>query len=232
MFTKAQEKRNVNRRKLIDQYMPTVKNIVLGYKRKLPPHITVDDLVSAGIVGLLTAANNYDAKRDSTFRAYAGICIRCAIINDLRQWDHLSRGYRERVKKLEGTYCELEKKLKRVPTDEEIKEHSGMNDNQFALAKENSNIKFVAYEDVEYSECNLIDEIFITEAMDVVKEAMNNFSYKARKTLELYYFAGKSQSEIAEELNITESRVSQIRKQALADLQPVRKILEDSFSNS
>ena len=101
MAKKIHEERNLKRRNLIDQYMPTVRTIVLGYERKLPSHISVDDLVNAGIVGLLAAVDNYDAKRDETFGAYASIRIRCAIINELRQWDHLSRVYRQCVKKLE-----------------------------------------------------------------------------------------------------------------------------------
>ena len=227
MPKKNHEKRNLKRRKLIDKYMPTVRTIVLGYERKLPPHIAVDDLVNAGIVGLLAAVDNYDAKRDDTFGAYASIRIRCAIINELRQWDHLSRVYRQRVKKLEEAYFDLEKKHKRLPTDEEIKDHTGLNDQQFKAAKENSSIKFLSFEDKEYSERNLVDEIFIKEAMGLVKDALSNLSYKMRRTLELYYFEGKKQSEIAKELNVSETRISQLRKKALEDLQPVRKILEE-----
>ena len=231
MPKKNPEKRNLKRRKLIDQYMPTVRTIVLGYERKLPPHISVDDLVNAGIIGLLAAVDNYDAKRDDTFGAYASIRIRCAIINELRQWDHLSRVYRQRVKKMEEAYFDLEKKFKRLPTDEEIQDHAGLNDQQFKAAKRNSSIKFLTFEDKECSERNLIDEIFIKESMGFVKEALNNLSYKMRRTLELYYFEGKKQSEIAKELNVSETRISQLRKKALEDLQPVRKILEDVLSN-
>jgi RNA polymerase sigma factor for flagellar operon FliA len=211
--------------------MPAVKNIVLGYKRKLPSHISVDDMVSAGIVGLLSAVDKYDAKRNDTFAAYASTCIRYAIINDLRQWDHLSRGYRHDVKKLDETHFELEKTLKRTPTDDEIKQHSGLNDKQFAMARENSNIKFLSLEDNECSEQNPLDKIFIKEAIDIVREVMDHFSYKMRRTLELFYFEGKNQVEIAKELNVSEGRVSQLRKEALKDLQPVRKMLEDGFSN-
>ena len=222
-----QERRNPKRRNLIDQYLPTVKSIVLGYERKLPPHISVDDLVNAGIVGLLAAVDNYDPERDETFGAYASIRIRCAIINELRQWDHLSRVYRQRVKKLEETYFELEKVKKRTPTDKEIQEYTGLNDEQFKAARENSSIKFLSFEDTEVSERNLVDEIFMKEAMGLVKNALSKLSFKMRRTLELYYFEGKKQSEIAEELNVSETRISQLRKKALEDLQPIRKTLED-----
>ena len=231
MPKKGRERRNVKRRHLIDQYMPTVRTIVLGYERKLPPHISVDDLVNAGIVGLLAAVDNYDAEREDTFGAYASIRIRCAIINELRQWDHLSRVYRQRVKKLEEAYFELEKQHRRIPTDEEIQDHTGLNEQQFKAAKENSSIRFLSFEDKESSERNLIDEIFIKEAMGFVKDALNSLSYKMRRTLELYYFEGKKQSEIAKELNVSETRISQLRKKALEDLQPVRKILEEVLSN-
>ena len=227
MPKKGLERRNVRRRKLIDKYMPTVRTIVLGYERKLPPHISVEDLVNAGIVGLLAAVDNYDDNRVDTFGAYASIRIRCAIINELRQWDHLSRVYRQRVKKLEEAYFELEKELKRIPTDEEIIKHSGLNEQQFRAAKENSSIRFLSFEDKEWSERNLIDEIFIKEAMAFVKDALSGLSYKMRRTLELYYFEGKKQSEIATELAVSETRISQLRKKALEDLQPVRKMLED-----
>jgi RNA polymerase sigma factor FliA len=232
MTEKVHEKRNVKRRNLIDRYLPTVKSIVLGYERKLPPHISVDDLVNAGVIGLLSAVDNYDPNREETFGAYASIRIRCAIINELRQWDHLSRVYRQRVKKLEETYFELEKKVRRSPTDEEIQEHSGLNDEQFKAARENSSIRFLSFEDTEVSERNIVEEIYLKEAMDLVKDALSNLSFKMRRTLELYYFEGKKQSEIARELNVSETRVSQLRKKALADLQPIRKILEDVLSEN
>jgi RNA polymerase sigma factor FliA len=227
MTIKEQERRNVKRRNLIDQYMPIVKTIVLGYERKLPPHISVDDLVNAGVVGLIAAVDNYDPERDDTFGAYAAIRIKCAIINELRQWDHLSRVYRQRVKQLEETYLELEKKNRRVPREDEIKEHLGFSDEQFKAALENSSIRFMSYEDTQVSERNLVDEIFIKEAMGLIQDAFGNLSFKMRRTLELYYFEGKKQSEIAKELNVSETRVSQLRKKALEDLQPVRKLLED-----
>ena len=232
MTEKVHEKRNIKRRNLIDRYLPTVKSIVLGYERKLPPHISVDDLVNAGVIGLLAAVDNYDPNREETFGAYASIRIRCAIINELRQWDHLSRVYRQRVKKLEETYFELEKKVRRSPTDEEIQEHSGLNDEQFKAARENSSIRFLSFEDTEVSERNIVEEIYLKEAMDLVKDALSNLSFKMRRTLELYYFEGKKQSEIARELNVSETRISQLRKKALADLQPIRKILEDILSEN
>ncbi|MBA3027922.1 MAG: sigma-70 family RNA polymerase sigma factor [Desulfobacteraceae bacterium] len=227
MTIKEQNKRNVKRRNLIDQYMPTVKTIVLGYERKLPPHISVEDLVNAGVVGLLAAVDNYDPQRDETFGAYAAIRIKCAIINELRQWDHLSRVYRQRVKQLEETFLELEKKNRRAPSEDEIKKQLGFNDEQFKSAMENSSIRFLTYEDTQVSERNLVDEIFMKEAMGLVKEAFNGLTPKMRRTLELYYFEGKKQSEIAKELKVSETRISQLRKKALEDLAPVRKILED-----
>lgn len=223
------ENRNLKRRSLIDKYMPTVKTIVLQYERKLPAYISIEDLVNAGTVGLLAAIENYDPKRSNTFGAYATIRIKGAIINELRQWDYLSRLSRKRVRELEQAYLNLGNQFQRDPTDEEVMAETGLNTEQYERTKKNSNIRFLNFEDEVCYERNLVEEIFLKQAMKPVKDALKRLSHKTRRTLEMFYFEEKSLREIAKELDVSESRISQLRKKAIEELQPIRKILEEQL---
>src|SRR5512142_2693676 len=105
---------------IIEQYAYLVKITAGRVVSSLPPSLERDDLVSAGVVGLIKAVDQFDTKRQVKFETYAIALIRGAILEMLREEDWVPRSVRERVKQLEKTYLSLETALGRPATDEEV----------------------------------------------------------------------------------------------------------------
>lgn len=228
MLSKQHEKRNLTRRKLIDKYMPTVRRIVLQYNRKLPPKIDIDDLVSAGIVGLLRAMEKFDPERGVNFTSFANYYIKGSILDELRQWDHLTRGERQMSKKMEMTYLELEQKLKRQPTDEEVAQAMQLPLEKFYKHKTLSKLGFLSFEDHWDGEGaeDLLELIFHKELKLKLTRAISRLPKNERVVIDFCYFKGKTMKTAAKFLEVSEGRASQLHKQAMARLVKARRELE------
>src|SRR2546427_11646913 len=111
---------------IINQYSYLVKITASRVCSSLPPSLERDDLVSAGVVGLIKAVDQFDTNRQVKFETYAIALIRGAILEMLREEDWVPRSVRERVKLLERTYQALDIKLRRPPTEAEVAEALGM----------------------------------------------------------------------------------------------------------
>ena len=121
--TEAFEQGNVlMRNESIVQYLPFVKNVVNRIAVHLPPSVEVDDLINAGVIGLMNAMENYDCTRDNKFSTYAVFRIKGAVLSELRSRDFLSRSSRSKIRELTRAHERLEQKLGREVSDEEIAE--------------------------------------------------------------------------------------------------------------
>lgn len=222
------EKRNLPRRELIDRFMPTIRRIVLRYNRQLPPQIDLDDLVSAGVAGLLTAIEKFDPDRGTHFDGYVNYHIRWAVLNELRQWDHLTRRQRQAVKRIEEAYLTLERELERVPSDEEMMKKLGMGARSYHRNRALSNLSFIRYEDQWNGDgaADLLTLIFKKEVRSPITRAIARLPAKERKVIHLYYREQKTMKEAARSLDVSESRASQLHRQALSRLEEVRRKLE------
>lgn len=230
MVSKPHERRNLTRRKLIDKYMPTVRRIVLQYNRKLPPKIDVDDLVSAGIVGLLRAMEKFDPEKGVNFPSFANYHIKGSILDELRQWDHLTRGERKIAKNMEMTYLHLEQKLNRQPTDEEVAQAMQMPLDKFHKHKVLSRLGFLSYEDHWDGDGaeNLLELIFHKELKLKLSRAVSRLPENERVVIEFCYFKGKPLKAAAKFLEVSEGRASQLHKQAMERLTKARQELTQS----
>lgn len=230
MVSKQPEKRNLTRRKLIDKYMPIVRRIVLQYNRKLPPKIDIDDLVSAGVVGLLRAMEKFDPERGVNFTSFANYHIKGSILDELRQWDHLTRGERQMAKRMEMAYLELEQKLKRQPTDEEVAQAMQLPLEKFYKHKALSRLGFLSYEDHWDGEGaeDLLELIFRKELKLKLTRAISRLPRKERVVIDFYYFKEKTLKDAAEFLKVSEGRASQLHKQAMERLEKARQKLEQA----
>src|ERR671914_2002166 len=125
-----QEYRRTRDRKLRDRliltYAPLVKYVAGRLGSGLPSHVDDDDLVSYGLLGLIGAIERYDPGRDVKFETYAISRIKGAIIDELRQLDWVPRSIRSRAREIERAIAELEARLGRAPTDEEIADKLGV----------------------------------------------------------------------------------------------------------
>ncbi len=111
---------------LLTEYLPYVKRIVHRIAIHLPSHLEIDDLVSAGVVGLIEAIEKFDPSRDNKFLTYAIFRIRGAVLSELRSQDFHSRANRRKVRELERTYLRLEQRLGREVDDEEVAGEMGL----------------------------------------------------------------------------------------------------------
>jgi len=119
------------RERLIMEYAPLVKYIANRIAMRLPPHIDVNDLINAGIIGLIDAIEKFDPSKEVKFKTYAEIRIKGAILDELRSMDWIPRSIRKVINKLVNAYHELEQQLGRPAKDEEIAELLGLQMEEF-----------------------------------------------------------------------------------------------------
>ena len=110
------------RDQLIMDYAPLIRFVAQRIAARLPSNIDLDDLISAGVIGLMDAIEKYDPSRDNKFKTYAEFRIRGAILDELRSQDWVPRSVRDKAKKVERTFARLEQELGRSATDVEVSE--------------------------------------------------------------------------------------------------------------
>ena len=225
---------------LIIKYAPLVKSIVLRMAAKLPiDGADKEDLINVGIIGLISALEKYDAKRNVQFETYAHFRIRGAVLDELRQRDWVPRSTRDKDNQLEKAFAKLQKKLGRAPNETEIAEHLGLTLSEyFSLLNEVKRISIISQEDLppdyleKYRGEEAMDAIdhgnplqYITskELIKGLKEAIATLPEKEKIVLSLYYYEELTMKEIGRALDLTESRVCHIHAQATLRLRAAVK---------
>jgi RNA polymerase sigma factor for flagellar operon FliA len=201
---------------------------------RLPRHVELDDLESAGIPGLLAAVESYDPDKDVEFAAYAQMRIRGAILDELRQLDVLPRSLREKARRIERATATLEQRLFRPPSDHEIAEFLGMElDGYHRTLYDLRGGLHVSLdlgwghagdEDGDAADQPAIPEraspdpwraMAIAERRTLLGGCIDQLPSSERTVLSLYYYDELTMREIAAVLEVSESRVSQIHSAAL-----------------
>jgi RNA polymerase sigma factor for flagellar operon FliA len=223
---------------LVSEYGGLVKYLAQRMISKLPSHIMVEDLVSAGMIGLIDAVKKYDKTRNNQFKTYAEHRIRGEIIDEVRALDSLSRSMRSSMNNLERTIVELEKKLQRPAQDKDIAEALGVSVDEY-LANE-GRMRALSFTSLDEVGSSLSDDVKIhvegvrrisdddpaeylvkRRTTEKVKNLMLCLPMKQRRVVFMYYFEDKNFKEIGKELKLTESRVSQLHKTAISKLKKV-----------
>ncbi len=220
-----------DRNQIVRDYMWLVKCVAKGIAERLPSNVDIDDLISAGTVGLIKAAEDYDPSRGTKFETYARYRIRGAILDDLRKADNLPYSARAKIKQITRAIERLERNLGRHPTDEEIAEAAGISVSEIPmLLAEASTADLYSLEemlDVREGEGSVTSEDLSKAVIDplsrlekeelekVLIDAIKSLPRTERLVLGLYYYEGLRMKEIGEVLGITESRVSQIHSRAI-----------------
>jgi len=229
--TSTMENRKLSRDLLINKYIPYVKHIAYRIGSNIPTNIIeVDDLISAGIVGLIQAADNYDSARNIQFITYAAFRIKGAVLSELRAQDFLSRSVRKKIRDLNNAYDSLEKKLCREVDDEEVADELGIDLEEFYNIKKMAGFSFISFEDiglVSYKDkenvvksiTNNNKDVFnlikFKEIFSATSEAVEELQDKEKLVISLYYQDELTMKEIGKVLDLTESRVSQLHSQAI-----------------
>jgi RNA polymerase sigma factor FliA len=231
----------VNRDELIVSHLPMVKYLVGKIASQLPPHLDREDLLSAAIVGLITAAERFDPTRGVQFKTFVEQRIRGTIMDELRSQDWLTRSVREKFKRLEREFASLEQKLGRNPTSEEVAGAMQMEmEDYFKLLEEVHFLSVVSlddsWEDEDGGSFGLLDvledkrsenpqdQMMAREMVDVMAEAIDALPEKERIVITLYYYEEMNLKEIGAVLSLTESRICQLHSQAVLRLRSKMKV--------
>ena len=224
------------RDRLILTYAPLVKFVAGRLGSGLPAHVDEGDLVSYGLLGLIGAIERFDPQREIKFETYAIARIKGAIIDELRALDWVPRSVRSRAREIERAMGELERRLHRAPTDEEIAAKLGIavSDLEDSLM-EISRSSIAALDELWTvsaggDQIALIDTIEDTqgpepqsalaqaEMREALGEAIARLPEREKLVVTLYYYEELTLREIGEVLGVTESRVSQLHTKAILRL--------------
>ena len=202
------------------EYLPFVQKVARRMSRRLPSHICFDDLVSAGVVGLLEAMERYDAAKVDDFTSYAEFRIKGSILDDLRRRDVMARDARIKSKQIESGICELRSELGREPEEHEIAEKLGYEVEELREKLQKlTPVRMVSIDDVNVEpgvshNLSPFDKFAKKELIGRLAEAIRTLSERQQQVLHLYYREDLNLREIGEVLGVTESRVCQILSEA------------------
>ncbi len=215
---------------VLEKHATLVKRIAHHLIARLPGSVLVDDLIQAGMIGLLEAAKNFDGSKGASFETYAGIRIRGAMLDDIRKGDWTPRSVHRNTRMISDKISELESQLGRDVKDIEVAEALEVSVEQYHTMLNEANAgKIIGMDDLGVSE----DVISIKDNSDsddiyegIEGQHFKSSLAKAIKTLperealilSLYYDDELNLREIGEVLSVSESRVSQIHSQAMVRL--------------
>jgi len=220
---------------LIVENISLVKYVAERVKDNLPPEVSREDLISYGVFGLIDAIEKFDHNRGIKFETYAIPRIRGAILDGLRVCDIAPRSMRQKAKQLGKAYTEVERRLGRAATNEEVAEELGIDIaslnsmlaevsrltllslDEFILQDEEGDVT-LAERLEDKNSCNPAEVIELTELRDTLTRGIDSLNEQERLVITLYYYEGLTLRESSEVLGLSESRVSQIRIKAILKL--------------
>ncbi len=221
------------REKIILEYAPLVKFVAGRLSMYLGYNVEYDDLVGYGIFGLIDAIDKFDSKKDVKFETYATLRIKGAILDQIRRMDWIPRTVRQRQKKINTAIKELEASSGRVATDEEVAAALGISSTEYLEWQQQLMVTNVVSLD-EFTEVGVEapidrnvsanrfvspeDETLKGEMRQMLTEALEILTEKEKKVVVLYYYEDLTLKEIANVLEVSESRVSQLHSKALVKL--------------
>ncbi len=217
---------------LVRAHLPLVKRIAFHLMSRLPASVESDDLVQAGLIGLLDALERFDDSQGAQFETYATQRIRGAMLDELREADWASRNTRKVSRQIEQAIHALQQRLQRPPSETEIAGELKLGiEDYFDLLNETRGVQLIYYEDLHATENDTFLDRFISEFSEGPLEAL--FSDHMRKALSqairdlperekllmgLYYEQEMNFKEIGAIMGVTESRICQLHSQAVARL--------------
>jgi RNA polymerase sigma factor for flagellar operon FliA len=217
---------------LVKKYLPLVKTVVGRLAMTLPSHVDLDDLNSAGLVGLLNAVRNFNPHCGSSFETYARLRIRGAVVDELRRLDWIPRSVHAKARKVQETMRTLEQIKGRSLSEAEMARAMKLSLAEYQhLLDEIRPATFVCldstantdqedgpspYESIaDTTQENPVDTAMRREMTRLITKRLEEMPEMQRKVLALYYFEGLRLREIAEAFGLTQSRICQIHTQAI-----------------
>ena len=220
---------------LVMQELPQVYYIAARIRERLPQHVEMEDLVSAGVVGLLEATRSFDGSKNVQFKTFAKFRIRGAILDSLRETDWGSRYMRRRGREIAEVTARLEGKLGRHPSEAEIAQEMQLEPDHLrrliaqldslqitgqrvAVSNDDSDSLDVIESAPDLDELNPFELTLRGEMKEHLSAAIAKLSEREQLILSLYYREELTMKEIAKVVGVALSRVSQIRQEIMVKL--------------
>jgi RNA polymerase sigma factor for flagellar operon FliA len=223
------------RERLLSAQLSLVHHVARQVSRRLAANFDFDELVSAGTMGLMSALDSFDVSRGLAFSTFAVPRIRGAILDELRRQDHVPRSIRRKTREISAAREALQRALGRAPEDREIAEY--MKVDMQTLWRWQAELEGAVHVPLDRSagdgdgcshapgellsgdeEDAIEEKLTLTQEVDFLRDAIFRLKEQERTVLTLYYFEELKLHQIATILELTESRVSQIRSKALSKL--------------
>jgi RNA polymerase sigma factor FliA len=215
---------------LVTQHAGLVKRIAYHLATRLPSSVDVDDLIQAGMIGLLEAGGNYQAGKGASFETFASIRIRGAMIDQLRQDGWAPRSVSKQLRDMSEAVRRIESRLGREAQANEIAREMGISlDEYHELLKDTSSVRLFSLDHFGDEEGETIDvsddeahspaeEVMEAGFQSALAEQIDSLPEREKMVMSLYYDNGLNLKEIGEVLEVSESRVCQIHSQAIVRL--------------
>lgn len=228
----------------IEDHASLVKRIAYHMMLRMPASVQVDDLIQAGMIGLLEAAQKYDASRGASFETYAGIRIRGAIVDEMRRGDWAPRSVHRNARRVAQAISVVEARTGRDAQDAEVAQELGVElEEYFAMLRDANSSRLFSYEETfgeddeqrmevagtSSDHASPLETVQHNALKQSVAQAITQLSEREQMVLALYYDEELNLKEIGQILGVSESRVSQIHSQAALRL---RNRLTDWQSNN
>jgi len=217
---------NAGHDELVTRYAPLVKRIAYHLKARLPATVVVDDLLQAGMMGLLEASSKYDATQGASFETYAGIRIRGSMLDELRRNDWAPKSVHRKIRDITKAIREIENREGRDARDEEVIKELGIPREEYFKTLQNiSSHRVLSWDEIGIDEDAFgqtvgDSKVGIHEALekqhfqDKLSEAITSLPEREKMIVALYYESELNLREIGSVLNVSESRISQLLSQA------------------
>jgi RNA polymerase sigma factor for flagellar operon FliA len=214
----------------LEEYSPLVRKIAQHLQFRLPSSVDLDDLLQAGMIGLVEAYRNFDGDKGASIKTYASIRVRGAMIDELRRIGWFPRSVQKNLRNLAEGIRQFEQRIGREPSDQELASQLGISIDQLrSMMSECSMLQFTALDDAELDEnafsengVNSIprpDDVFMQEHFGKrLVQALDELPERERQVLALYYIEEMNLKEIGAVLGVTESRISQLHARAMVRL--------------
>ncbi len=220
---------------VVNQYLPKIKYYAYKFSLNLPSELSEDDLVSAGVIGLLEAMGRYDCTREASLKTFSECRIKGAIIDEIRSMQWTSRDVRKKLSTARQTYKSLTDKLSRIPSDSEVAEEMGISTKKLQRVLLTANMNnlhslqdIIVGKDGETKE--LIDCISsatetgpsetleLKECKKMLADAIEKLPLREKTLVTLYYYEELTLKEIGSIVGLTESRICQLLNEVLLSL--------------
>jgi len=217
---------------LVQEYLPLVKRIAYHMMTRLPASVEVDDLIQAGLIGLLDAVERYDDEQGAHFETYATQRIRGAMLDELREGDWASRNVRRAGRQIENAVHVLQQRHQRPPSEQEIADEMGLDlQSYYYLLNDARGAQLIYYEDLHESDGDSFLERFADDTTQAPFDVLASRHFKGalaravgvlpereKQLMGMYYEQDMNFKEIGVVLGVSESRVCQLHSQAIARL--------------